>query len=160
MRREFIQATTTHGLIDTSPFSAAYEPIHPPDAITTNLPVEKQYVSLITMSWHIFNRLGSLGVIDASTVEKVVKVVTEEEKQRQKYVEARPPLDTIINLNDFEVRESRLRQPYSIANSTSSKQTVARKVISEKAWVCFNFNTHAARYRYLLILGLLLVCVR
>ncbi len=23
--------------------SEAYEPIHPPDAITTNLPVEKQY---------------------------------------------------------------------------------------------------------------------
>ena len=45
-----------------------------------------------------------MGVVDASTVAKVVKVVTEEEKQRQKYIEARPPLDTIINLHDFEVR--------------------------------------------------------
>ncbi|EPT00384.1 hypothetical protein FOMPIDRAFT_1023784 [Fomitopsis schrenkii] len=81
--------------------TAAYEPIHPPDAITTNLPVEKH-----------------LGVVDASTVAKVVKVVTEEEKQRQKYVEARPSLDTIINLHDFE--------------------TVARKVISEKAWAYYS----------------------
>ncbi|TFY57598.1 hypothetical protein EVJ58_g6927 [Rhodofomes roseus] len=79
----------------------AYEPIHPPDAITTNLPPDKH-----------------LGVIDASTVAKVVKEVTAEEKQRQKYMEARPSLDTIINLHDFE--------------------TVARKVISEKAWAYYS----------------------
>ncbi|KAH9912516.1 glyoxylate dehydrogenase [Fomitopsis serialis] len=79
----------------------AYEPIHPPDAITTNLSVDKH-----------------LGAIDASTVAKVVKEITDEEKQRQKYVEARPPLDTIINLHDFE--------------------TVARKVVSDKAWAYYS----------------------
>lgn len=51
--------------------------------------------------------LGSLGVVDASTVAKVVKEVTAEEKERQKFVEARPSLDTIINLHDFEVRRLR-----------------------------------------------------
>lgn len=29
--------------------SEAYEPIHPPDAITTNLPIEKQYVVLLSL---------------------------------------------------------------------------------------------------------------
>ena len=61
------------------------------------------------------NTSPSLGAIDASTVAKVVKEVTEEEKRRQALVEARPPLDNIINLHDFE--------------------QVARVVLPEKAWV-------------------------
>ncbi|KAI0767101.1 glyoxylate dehydrogenase [Fomes fomentarius] len=79
----------------------AYEPIHPPDAITTNLPVEKH-----------------LGAIDASTVAKVVKEVTEEEKRRQVLLDARPPLDTVINLHDFE--------------------NVAKAVLPEKAWAYYS----------------------
>ncbi|KAJ3477832.1 hypothetical protein NLI96_g10195 [Meripilus lineatus] len=79
----------------------AYEPIHPPDAITTNLPVEKH-----------------LGPVDASTVVKVVKEVTEEEKRRQALMDARPPLDNVINLHDFEV--------------------VARTVLPEKAWAYYS----------------------
>ncbi|RDX49317.1 glyoxylate dehydrogenase [Polyporus arcularius HHB13444] len=79
----------------------AYEPIHPPDAITTNLPPQKH-----------------LGVIDASTVAKVVKEVTEEEKHRQALLDARPPLDNIINLHDFE--------------------NVAKIVLPEKAWAYYS----------------------
>ncbi|EMD33158.1 hypothetical protein CERSUDRAFT_160722 [Gelatoporia subvermispora B] len=79
----------------------AYEPIHPPDAITTNLPPEKH-----------------LGVIDASTVAKVVKEVTEEEKRRLALMDARPPLDNVINMHDFEV--------------------VAKTVLPEKAWAYYS----------------------
>ncbi|KAJ8520449.1 hypothetical protein ONZ45_g2736 [Pleurotus djamor] len=63
----------------------AYEPIHPPNAITDNLPTNKH-----------------IGSIDPNTVVKVVKEVTEEDKRRQALLDARPPLDEIINLHDFE----------------------------------------------------------
>lgn len=46
---------------------------------------------------------SSLGPVDASTVIKVVKEVTEEEKRRKVLMDARPTLDNIINLHDFEV---------------------------------------------------------
>ncbi|KAG6813297.1 hypothetical protein H0H92_012452 [Tricholoma furcatifolium] len=62
-----------------------YDPIHPPDAITTNLPPEKH-----------------LGPVAPDTVEKVEITVTEEEKARQARVAARPPLSEILNLHDFE----------------------------------------------------------
>ena len=78
--------------------------------------MEKQYVPLhIFLLYHSQVCSISLGSIDASTVAKVVKEVTEEEKRRQALVEARPPLDNIINLHDFE--------------------QVARVVLPEKAWV-------------------------
>ncbi|KAI0263843.1 glyoxylate dehydrogenase [Gloeopeniophorella convolvens] len=67
----------------------AYEPIHPPDAITTNLPVDKHG-----------------------------QEVTEEEKRRQALVAARPALDEVINLHDFEA--------------------VARVVLPEKAWAYYS----------------------
>ncbi|KAG6920221.1 hypothetical protein DXG01_004990 [Tephrocybe rancida] len=79
----------------------AYEPIHPPDAITTNLPVEKH-----------------IGAIDPATVVRVVKAVTEEDKRRQALLDARPPLDEILNLHDFEA--------------------VAKKVLTEKAWAYYS----------------------
>ncbi|KAI0302338.1 glyoxylate dehydrogenase [Multifurca ochricompacta] len=71
----------------------AYEPIHPPDAITTNLPKNKH-----------------LGPVDPDTIVAIAKEVTEEEKRRQALLAARPPLDEIINLHDFEV-ESELPCP-------------------------------------------------
>lgn len=37
------------------------------------------------------------------TVQKVVKVVTQEEKDRQARFDARPPLDECLSLHDFEV---------------------------------------------------------
>ena len=58
----------------------------------------------------------SLGAIDASTVAKVVKEVTAEEKARQAAWAARPPLENVLNMHDFEV--------------------IAKAVIPEKAWVC------------------------
>ncbi|KAI0691912.1 glyoxylate dehydrogenase [Cytidiella melzeri] len=79
----------------------AYEPIHPPDAITTNLPVSKH-----------------LGVVDASTIVKVMKEVTEEEKQRQLALASRPPVENILNLHDFEV--------------------IAKAVIPPKAWAYYS----------------------
>ncbi|THG97547.1 hypothetical protein EW026_g4478 [Hermanssonia centrifuga] len=65
--------------------TAEYDPIHPPDAITKNLPPEKQ-----------------LGGVDLDTVEKVVIKITDEEKARQERVNQRPPLSEILNLHDFE----------------------------------------------------------
>ncbi|KAF8514650.1 FMN-dependent dehydrogenase-domain-containing protein [Hysterangium stoloniferum] len=62
-----------------------YDPIHPPDAITKNLPKDKH-----------------LGKIDINTVKKVVKEITVEEKERQARVNLRPHLGEIINLHDFE----------------------------------------------------------
>ncbi|KAF9464966.1 cytochrome b2 [Collybia nuda] len=62
-----------------------YEPIHPPDAITTNLPLEKH-----------------LGPVDLDTVEKVEIVITDEEKARQERISLRPALDEVLNLHDFE----------------------------------------------------------
>ncbi|KAH9174964.1 glyoxylate dehydrogenase [Lactarius sanguifluus] len=79
----------------------AYEPIHPPDAITTNLPVSKH-----------------LGAIDPATVVAVVKEISEEEKRRQALLAARPPIDEIVNLHDFEA--------------------VARVVLPEKAWAYYS----------------------
>ncbi|KAF8584286.1 hypothetical protein K439DRAFT_1633670 [Ramaria rubella] len=62
-----------------------YDPIHPPDAITTNLPKEKH-----------------LGKVDTKTVKKVVREITIEEKERQQRASLRPPLTEILNLHDFE----------------------------------------------------------
>lgn len=59
--------------------------------------------------------LSSLGLIDQSTLVKAVKELTEEDRRRQALLDARPPLDTVLNMHDFE--------------------TVARKVLPEKAWV-------------------------
>ncbi|KAG9221210.1 hypothetical protein CCMSSC00406_0007384 [Pleurotus cornucopiae] len=78
-----------------------YDPIHPPDAIETNLPKEKH-----------------LGLVDLATVEKVEVTISDEEKQRQKRIEARPPLSEILNLHDFE--------------------SIARQVMSEKAWAYYS----------------------
>ncbi|PPQ63026.1 hypothetical protein CVT24_005972 [Panaeolus cyanescens] len=62
-----------------------YDPIHPPDAITTNLPPEKH-----------------LGPVQPDTVEKVEVTITDEEKARQERMSNRPPLSEILNLHDFE----------------------------------------------------------
>ncbi|KAI0767098.1 FMN-dependent dehydrogenase-domain-containing protein [Fomes fomentarius] len=65
--------------------TAEYDPIHPPDAITTHLPPEKH-----------------LGVVDPGTVQKVEVQVTDLEKARLERVANRPPLSEILNLHDFE----------------------------------------------------------
>ncbi|TFK23141.1 cytochrome b2 [Coprinopsis marcescibilis] len=62
-----------------------YEPIHPPDAITTHLSPEKH-----------------LGAVDPQTVQKVEVRISEAEKLRLDRVAQRPPLSEILNLHDFE----------------------------------------------------------
>ncbi|KAJ6593420.1 FMN-dependent dehydrogenase-domain-containing protein [Mycena capillaripes] len=64
--------------------TAAYEPIHPPDVISSNLPVEK----------HI-----GIAEPSASVAEQPQ---TEEQKKRELLLASRPPLDEILNLHDFE----------------------------------------------------------
>ncbi|KXN87469.1 Cytochrome b2, mitochondrial [Leucoagaricus sp. SymC.cos] len=79
----------------------AYEPIHPPDAITTNLPIEKH-----------------IGTVDPNTIVKAVKQATEEDRRRQAMLGARPPIDEIMNLHDFEA--------------------VAKAVLPAKAWAYYS----------------------
>ncbi|EIW80311.1 glyoxylate dehydrogenase [Coniophora puteana RWD-64-598 SS2] len=79
----------------------AYDPIHPPDAITTHLPKDKH-----------------LGAVDPKTIIKVVKEVTAEEKRRQELLAARPSLDEIVNLHDFEA--------------------VAKAILPAKAWAYYS----------------------
>lgn len=55
--------------------------------------------------------LRSLGVVDPNTVVKVIKEVTAEEKIRQELIVARPSLDEIVNLHDFEVSTWRQQDP-------------------------------------------------
>jgi len=62
-----------------------YDPIHPPDAITTNLPKDKH-----------------LGKVDPSSVQQTVHVQTDAEKAREERITRRPPLSEILNLHDFE----------------------------------------------------------
>ncbi|KAH9976160.1 FMN-dependent dehydrogenase-domain-containing protein [Lactifluus volemus] len=62
-----------------------YEPIHPPNAIVDNLPLEKH-----------------LGPVEEGTAEKVDVKLTDQEKARLQRVEGRPPLSEILNLHDFE----------------------------------------------------------
>jgi len=84
--------------------SQEYEPIHPPDAITTNLPPEKQLVYRWNTVYSYFTyAVYSLGPVEPDTVEKVEVVVTDEEKARQERMSNKPPLDEILNLHDFEV---------------------------------------------------------
>ncbi|KAF9446522.1 hypothetical protein P691DRAFT_794412 [Macrolepiota fuliginosa MF-IS2] len=79
----------------------AYEPIHPPDAITTNLPIEKH-----------------IGAVDPNTIIRTVKQVTEEDRRRQALLDARPPIDEILNFHDFEA--------------------VAKTVLPAKAWAYYS----------------------
>ncbi|KAI0036141.1 FMN-dependent dehydrogenase-domain-containing protein [Vararia minispora EC-137] len=62
-----------------------YEPIHPPNAISDNLPPEK-----------------CLGPVDMGTVKRVEIKITDQEKARLGRLQLRPPLDEILNLHDFE----------------------------------------------------------
>ncbi|CAK5272099.1 unnamed protein product [Mycena citricolor] len=64
--------------------TAAYEPIHPPTMITSNLAPEKH-----------------LGIAEASS-STGVKVKSAEELEREQLLARRPPLDEVLNLHDFE----------------------------------------------------------
>ncbi|KAJ7188747.1 glyoxylate dehydrogenase [Mycena filopes] len=64
--------------------TAEYEPIHPPDMISSNLPPEKH-----------------IGIAEPSA-SAVAPAKTEQEKKRELALASRPPLDEILNLHDFE----------------------------------------------------------
>ena len=122
---------------------AEYDPIHPPDAITTNLPKEKQCVSFSSLVPEVASYSHSLGPVEPDTVEKVKVVITDEENARLERVENRPPLDEILNLHDFEA--------------------IARQVMRDKAWAYYssaaddeitNRENHAAYHRYAIRLNI------
>ncbi|KAJ7496859.1 glyoxylate dehydrogenase [Mycena latifolia] len=64
--------------------TAAYEPIHPPDMISSNLPPEKH-----------------IGIAEPSASAHE-KPQTDEQRRREVVLASRPPLDEILNLHDFE----------------------------------------------------------
>ena len=81
--------------------------------------------------------LHSIGPIDPNTVAKVIKEVTEEDKRRQALMDARPPLDEILNLHDFEV-SSLLILNTIYKWLISSNQAVAKAVLPAKAWAYYS----------------------
>ncbi|KAI0645201.1 FMN-dependent dehydrogenase-domain-containing protein [Trametes meyenii] len=85
--------------------TAEYDPIHPPDAITTHLPPEKH-----------------LGSVDPGTVLKVEVEVTDQEKARQQRLANRPPLSEILNLHDFEAIAREVMQEKAWAYYSSAAE--------------------------------------
>jgi cytochrome b involved in lipid metabolism len=71
--------------------TAAYEPIHPPDALDKNLPKDKHLGELDTAAAKEVAR-------DAMSKEKTKDEIRIEKAQRQK-----PALNRILNLKDMEV---------------------------------------------------------
>ncbi|KIM31492.1 hypothetical protein M408DRAFT_21517 [Serendipita vermifera MAFF 305830] len=80
-----------------------YDPIHPPDAITTHLPRDKH-----------------LGKVSPGTVAKVAKTVSPEEAARLERIKNKPPLDEILNLHDFETIAKEVMAPKAWAYYSSA----------------------------------------
>lgn len=80
-----------------------YDPIHPPDAITTHLPKSKH-----------------LGVIDPSSSSSVQHEETEEEKRHKELLASVPPISSILNLHDFESIARRVLPPKAWAYYSSA----------------------------------------
>ena len=57
----------------------------------------------ISNAYHELKWDSSLGGVDPDTVRKVVKEVTQDEKDRLARFDARPSLDECLSLHDFEV---------------------------------------------------------
>lgn len=80
-------------ICSSQPTSEAYDPIHPPDAITTHLPKENQSVSICTGHLARYSPCArSLGPVDPKTVVRMEKVLTQEEKKRQELMGHCPPV--------------------------------------------------------------------
>lgn len=62
-----------------------YDPIHPPDAITENLPPSKH-----------------LGAVDPGSVEEKVREMTAEERETAERHTRKPPLSECLSLHDIE----------------------------------------------------------
>ena len=82
----------------------------------------------------------SLGDIDASTVATVVKEVTEEQKKREVALAARPPVENVLNLHEFEI--------------------ITKAVIPEKAWVRSARVVCDVILTLPILQGILLLCIR
>ncbi|KAJ7270055.1 glyoxylate dehydrogenase [Mycena haematopus] len=81
--------------------TSAYEPVHPPDVISSNLPVEKH-----------------IGIAEPSA-SLLERPQTEEEKKRELLLASRPPLDEILNLHDFEAVARAILSPKAWAYYSS-----------------------------------------
>ena len=82
----------------------------------------------------------SLGDIDASTVATVVKEVTEEQKKREVALAARPPVENVLNLHEFEI--------------------ITKAFIPEKAWVRSARVVCDVILTPTILQGILLLCIR
>lgn len=68
-----------------------YEPVHPPTAIEDNLEASNH-----------------IGQVDPKTVKvKQATELSEKEKRRREALENLPPVGSMLNLDDFEVRSDR-----------------------------------------------------
>ena len=91
--------------------------------------------SLLSRASTEIDLLHSIGAVDPNTVVKVIKEVTEEDKRRQALMDARPPLDEILNLHDFEVSPLLIRNAKCLI---SYYQAVAKAVLPAKAWAYYS----------------------
>lgn len=93
----------------------AFDPIHPGDAIAKNLPAEKK-----------------LGEVDPRTLP--VKQVSEAEKARLERLHNLPPLDRIINLDDFEKVAHSVLTPQGWGYYRSGSDDEATYTHNRQAW--------------------------
>ncbi|KAF7321809.1 Cytochrome b2, mitochondrial [Mycena kentingensis (nom. inval.)] len=91
--------------------TAAYEPIHPPSMISTNLPLEKH-----------------IGIAEPLNSTQA-PVVSEEEQRRSTVLATRPPLDEMLNLHDFEAVAQKMLTPKAAAyyNSGADDELALRE---------------------------------
>ena len=81
--------------------------------------------------------LLSIGKIDPKSVTHKAKEKSPEELRREKLLDARPPLDEILNLHDFEAGLS--VYSYLLLRSYSAyMEAIARDVMQGKAWAYYS----------------------
>jgi hypothetical protein len=82
--------------------------------------------------------------VEPETAEKVQVTITDEEKARQARINARPPLDEILSLHDFEVRIF----IFGLATHYLSliMKAIGRQVMPEKAWAYYSSSAGTLRH--------------
>ena len=97
--------------------------MHPPNALKDNLPAS-----------------AHLGSVDPATVKaKETGPLSEKERRRLEALENLPPLGTLLNLDDFEVRIPdyfQIASPRAAADN--GRQKVARTILSDQAWAYYS----------------------
>lgn len=98
---------------------------------------------------------SSLGNVDVNTLKKVIKELTEEEKERRQRATLRPLLTEILNLHDFEVCLSLFFANF--ITQIYPTKAIAKLVMPEKAWAYYSAGAddeitmrenHLAYHRY------------